>query len=199
MQDVGARIRDMRKARGMTLRQVSEACGIPASTLSNIESKDHAISLTNVLRIAEAFGVAPTVFLANDAARPPLKVPAGGGLIYDNQGLTVRQLTGGSDPSGLQVYLRAYQPGARQPWSEPHPGWEYIYVLSGQLDLLIEDEDPVRLSANDFFYFRSDRRHAVCSIDRSEVLLVCFGSGLLPHGQSARGGSEGRPSDPAAP
>ncbi len=180
MQEVGARIRQMRLSKGLTLRETSKLCGIPASTLSNIESKDHAISLTNLSKIAAAFGVAPSAFLNEGYSRAEEKVPPGHRLTYQYEGLKAELLTRQNDPTGLHVFLLTYDEGAQQPWADPHSGWEYVYILDGDAEMLVEGRDAVRLVTNDFFYFRSDRPHAVHALKRTQMLLVGFGVGFLP-------------------
>lgn len=180
MQEVGGRIRAMRLKKGLTLRQASKICGIPASTLSNIESKDHAISLSNLMRIARAFGVPPATFLSDEPPASEVKVSPGNRLTYQYPGLRAERLTRQADPTGLQVCLLRYEKGAQQPWADPHSGWEYVFVVKGEAEMLVEGRDPVRLRANDFFYFRSDCRHAVRAIEETEMVLVGFGVGFLP-------------------
>jgi transcriptional regulator with XRE-family HTH domain len=180
MQEVGARIREMRLAKGLTLRQASRLCGIPASTLSNIESKSHAISLRNLLRIASAFRVAPAAFLSEASTVTEERVPPGYRLTYQYEGLKAELLTRRSDPTGLQIFLLTYEKGARQPWADAHSGWEYVFVLDGEAEMLVEGQAPARLKPNDFFYFRSDRRHTVHAIEKTSMILVGFGAGFLP-------------------
>ena len=124
MREVGARIRQVRLAKGLTLRQASRLCGIPPSTLSNIESKDHAISVQNLMRIAAAFGLSPAALLSEPAAPTEEKVSPDHRMAYQYEGLKAELLTRRSDPTGLQVYLLTYDEGARQPWAESHSGWE---------------------------------------------------------------------------
>jgi len=180
MREVGARIREVRLAKGLTLRQASRLCGIPASTLSNIESKDHAISLKNLMRIASAFEVTPAAFLAEEVAFTEERVPPEGRLTYQYEGLKAERLTRHVDPSGLQVFLLTYDKGARPSWAEPHTGWEYVFVLEGRAEMLVEGEEPARLARGDFFYFRSDRRHVVHPLERTSMILIGFGVGFLP-------------------
>ena len=180
MQEVGARIRQMRLQKGLTLRQASKLCGIPASTLSNIESKSHAISLRNLGKIAAALGVAPAVFLNEGFALTEEKVPPGHRLTYQYEGLRAELLTRQNDPTGLHVFLLTYDEGAQQPWADPHSGWEYVYILDGEVEMLVEGREPVRLAKDDFFYFRSDRPHAVHALAKTQMLLVGFGVGFLP-------------------
>jgi len=183
MREVGERIRRMRLAKGLTLRQVSRLCGIPASTLSNIESKDHAISLKNLMRIASALGVAPAAFLAGGPAVTEEKVPPGHRLTYQHEGVTTELLTRHANETGLHVFLVTYEKGTQQPCAEPHPGWEYVFVLDGDAEMAVEGQQPVRLRKDDFFYFRADRRHTVHAIERTSMILVGVGVGLLPGGR----------------
>jgi len=180
MREAGARIRQMRLAKNLTLRQASKLCGIPASTLSNIESKDHAISLKNLMRIASAFGVAPAAFLSDGVTVTEEKVPPEGRLTYQYEGLKAERLTRHADPSGLQIFLLTYEKGARQPWADAHVGWEYVFVLEGEAEMLVEGQGPARLRPGDFFYFRSDRRHTVHALERTSMILIGFGVGFLP-------------------
>ena len=180
MQETGARIRRMRLAKGLTLRQVSRLCGIPPSTLSNIESKDHAISLKNLMRIASALGVVPAALLAGGPAVTEEKVPSGHRLTYQREGVTAERLTPQPNETGLHVFLLTYEKGTRRPWAEPHPGWVYLFILDGEAQMEVEGEEPVRLRRDDFFYFRADRPNIVHAIERTSVVLVGLGVGLPP-------------------
>lgn len=55
-----------------------------------------------------------------------------------------------------------------------HPGEEFLYVLSGSIDLCIEGEDPLPLAAGDSAYFDSGRRHVYLSTSSqdAEILTV---------------------------
>jgi transcriptional regulator with XRE-family HTH domain len=53
----GGRIRQLRKEKGMTLRELSKALGIPFTTLGNYEREDREPSLETFQTIADFFGV----------------------------------------------------------------------------------------------------------------------------------------------
>ncbi|MCW2922389.1 MAG: Helix-turn-helix domain [Thermoleophilia bacterium] len=57
--DVGARIRDQRKAAQLTLTAASSESGIERERIGRIESGDVEIRMTEFLRLANAFRVRP--------------------------------------------------------------------------------------------------------------------------------------------
>ena len=55
--EVGASIRKFRRELGMTQEQAAEAAGINVTYLSDVERGKRNISLINLARLAEAFGM----------------------------------------------------------------------------------------------------------------------------------------------
>ena len=54
---VGAKIRALRRIRGLSLQQMSQETGMSYSYLSGLENSKHSVSITNLQRIAKYFGV----------------------------------------------------------------------------------------------------------------------------------------------
>jgi len=57
-------LRDMRKAKGLTLVQVGAACGMSAGNLSRIERGDEGVTVKRIVRIAGALKESPESVLA---------------------------------------------------------------------------------------------------------------------------------------
>jgi transcriptional regulator with XRE-family HTH domain len=70
------RIRDIRKAKGMTLADLAAACDPPttAQTIGRLETGMRQLSLTWMNRIAAALGVDPASLMRAEAAPPALVV-----------------------------------------------------------------------------------------------------------------------------
>ncbi|MBU2588420.1 MAG: helix-turn-helix domain-containing protein, partial [Alphaproteobacteria bacterium] len=66
------RIRDLRKAKGMTLADLAAACHPPttAQTIGRLETGMRSLSLTWMNRIAAALGVDPASLMRADSADP---------------------------------------------------------------------------------------------------------------------------------
>lgn len=67
---VGQRVKQARKAAGLTQLAVAEAIGVTAASVSRWESGDRGLDATDLVRLADVLGVEPASFLPGHAAAP---------------------------------------------------------------------------------------------------------------------------------
>ncbi len=136
--EVGPRLRRIRKERGATLAGLSAATGISVSTLSRLESGHRKPSLELLLPIARAHQVP----LDELVGAPPVGDPRVRAKPIVRHGRTMLPLT--RQPGGLQAY-KVVEPPRTSPAPDPqtHEGYEWLYVLSGRLRLILGDHDVV--------------------------------------------------------
>jgi len=138
---VGPRLRSLRQERGATLAQLSKTTGVSVSTLSRLESGQRKPTLELLLQLAQAHRV-PLDELVD---APPTGDPRLHPRRFRRNGMTVMQLS--RRPGGLQAYKLVIP--ARWPAGESvrqvHEGYEWLYVLSGRLRLLLGEHDVVLL------------------------------------------------------
>jgi transcriptional regulator with XRE-family HTH domain len=155
---VGPRLRAMRIERGATLGQLSADTGISVSTLSRLESGQRKPTLELLLPLARAHQV-PLDELVD---APETGDPRIHQRPIQRNGLTMIPLT--RRPGGLQAYKIVYP--ARYPGGEleqqSHEGYEWLYVLSGRLRLLLGEHD-VTLSAGEVAEFDTRTPHAIAN------------------------------------
>lgn len=161
---VGMQVRDLRKARRMSLKQLGEACGLSIGLLSQIERGTSSPSIRSLHALSAALGVAPIWFF-NDGKLPPqnerttiVRRGAGRRLNLPTKRLVKELIT--PDLSGaLQMLIVNIEPGGST-GSETywHEGEECGYVLEGVLDLWVGD-DYFQLGKGDSFRFKSERPH----------------------------------------
>ncbi|MGW0564019.1 helix-turn-helix domain-containing protein [Streptomyces sp. NPDC003016] len=132
---VGARLRALRKERGATLTALSEATGISVSTLSRLESGGRKPSLELLLPIARAHQVP----LDELVGAPPVGDPRVRMKSIERDGQTYLPLT--RQPGGLQAYKVVYRQKRRDPEPRTHEGYEWLYVLSGRLRVVLGPHD----------------------------------------------------------
>jgi transcriptional regulator with XRE-family HTH domain len=137
---VGPRLRALRQRRRLTLTQLSEETGISVSTLSRLESGQRRPTLELLLRLARAHQVPLDELVgAPETGDPRVHLRPR----TATQGLTVVPLT--RRPGGIQAFKMVYAP--RTPAGEPelqtHEGYDWVYVLSGRLRLLLGEHDVV--------------------------------------------------------
>lgn len=144
--EVGPRLRRLRKDRGATLAGLSEATGISVSTLSRLESGLRRPSLELLLPIARAHRVP----LDELVGAPPVRDPRVRTEPIERHGRTYWPLT--RQPGGLQAF-KVLEPRRRtDPEPRTHEGYEWLYVLSGRLRLVLGEHDLV-LSAGEAVEF----------------------------------------------
>lgn len=73
---IGDELKQLRRARGLTLRQVAERSGVTESILSKTENGKRDPAVSTVERVAGALG-ARVVLLLNEANEPMAGVPQG--------------------------------------------------------------------------------------------------------------------------
>jgi transcriptional regulator with XRE-family HTH domain len=166
---VGARLRALRIERGATLAQLSASTGISVSTLSRLESGQRKPTLELLLPLARAHQVP----LDELVGAPPVGDPRVRSKPIVRHGRTMLPLT--RQPGGLQAYKVVQQPGSGEPEPRTHEGYEWLYVLSGRLRLLLGDHDVV-LGAGEAAEFDTRVPHWFGPTDEGPVeFLSLFG------------------------
>jgi transcriptional regulator with XRE-family HTH domain len=135
LEEVGSRLKRVRTRRGVTLTALAAATGISKSTLSRLETGQRKPSLELLLPIAHAHHVpldeligAPEV----DDPRIQLKPRA-------RNGRMVVPLT--RQAGGLHAWKVIIPPERNEPELRTHEGYEWLYVLSGRMRLILGDND----------------------------------------------------------
>ncbi|MFD8804168.1 helix-turn-helix domain-containing protein [Streptomyces sp. NPDC059597] len=134
---VGPRLRRIRKQRDVTLAALSERTGISVSTLSRLESGLRRPSLELLLPIAQAHQVP----LDELVGAPPVGDPRVRAKPLTRDGRTFLPLN--RRPGGLQAFKVLEPRRVREPDPRTHEGYEWMYVLSGRLRLVLGDHDVV--------------------------------------------------------
>ncbi|MFI8823398.1 helix-turn-helix domain-containing protein [Streptomyces sp. NPDC053431] len=137
LNEVGPRLRRIRRERGATLAELSTATGISVSTLSRLESGQRKPSLELLLLIARAHQVP----LDELVGAPPVGDPRVKARPIVRHGRTMYPLT--RQPGGLQAYKVVQEAGSEVPDPRVHEGYEWLYVLSGRLRLVLGEHDVV--------------------------------------------------------
>jgi transcriptional regulator with XRE-family HTH domain len=132
--EVGPRLRRLRVRRGVTLTALAAKTGISKSTLSRLESGQRKASLELLLPLAEAYHLpldelvgAPRVGDPRVRLRPQTR---NGRLVYP---LTQQS-------SGMAVWKVVIPPEPERKL-RTHTGYEWLYVLSGEMRLILGEHD----------------------------------------------------------
>ncbi|GLX02541.1 XRE family transcriptional regulator [Microtetraspora sp. NBRC 16547] len=134
---VGPRLRALRKERGITLTQLAEATEISASTLSRLESGERRPNLELLLPLARAYQVPLDELVGAPQVGDP-RVRLKPIKQWDSTIMPLTQHAGG--PQAFKMIIDATR---STPDPRTHEGYEWLYVLSGKLRLVLADHDIV--------------------------------------------------------
>ena len=186
LETVGPRLRALRQRQGTTLAELSASTGISVSTLSRLESGQRRPTLELLLPLARAHGVA----LDDLVDAPPAGDPRIHPRPFDRDGVTMVPLTRGG--GGLQAYKQVFPPRwpAEPPDQKVHEGYEWLYVLSGRVRLLLGRRDFV-LDAGEVVEFDTRVPHAFANpfAEPAEVLSLFGPQGERMHVRARPAGS----------
>ena len=133
---VGPRLRRVREQRGVTLTEVAHLTGISKSTLSRLENGQRRPSLELLLPLAQAYRVPIDDLVgAPEVGDPRIRLKP-----RRVNGRTVLPLT---HPGGVQALKIVIPASQSEPKPRTHEGFEWLYVLSGQMRLVMGDQDIV--------------------------------------------------------
>jgi transcriptional regulator with XRE-family HTH domain len=190
-------IRDVRVSQGLSLRALSARAGLPYSTLSKLENGKMTLTYDKLIRLAQALNVDIKDLLANAQERAaPVAVGrrsvtrAGEALDADSEkhvhhypavDLLGKMMT----PIIIDVQARSVD---ELGGLVRHGGEEYLYVLSGSMELHSDLYAPLPLGRGDSVYFDSGMAHGYVrtSSEPCTVLAVCAGQGIQQLAETAR-------------
>ncbi len=176
--NVGVRLRELREARGASMRALATKSGLSANALSMIERGHTSPSVSTLYKLADALEVPITEFFAPAAAKHNVllikadertRVPFANGVW---EGLGGERFTGRVEP-----FVLTLENGASSgQGSIVHTGHEFVFCLRGQLQYLVEDQ-LYELQPGDSLLFAAQLKHRWRNPGATvtNVLVVLFG------------------------
>lgn len=162
------RLRALREERGLSLEAAARAAGMAPSTLSRLETGKRRLAVDHLAPLARALGTSVDALLAHQ----PRADPRVRGRARTVNGMRVLPLSrpGASGPRAYHLTLP--ERGAPDPRS--HEGHEWLYVLSGQVRLILGDEDLV-LAPGEAAEFSTWTPHWMSGVGGPAEVLVLMG------------------------
>lgn len=193
-EEFGARLRALRRTTGMTMQQLADRAGLAVSTISKIETSRTSPTYDVLLKLAGGLGADFSTLLegaaprANPGAEGRLNVtraaerkahPAGA---YVYEPMATGLLDKLIDPTVAHVKARS-----REEFEAliSHPGEEFVYVVSGEVELITDIYAPIRLAAGDSVYYDARMGHAFISKSREDAVILNIVAGGSPRPRSA--------------
>lgn len=160
---VGLRIRALREAMGLSLRDLAERSGVSAPLLSQVERGETSPTLTSAAKIASGLELTLSQLLRIDEGQHVAVSRASGRRRYERGGHRFEELTPPMPGQRADISLHVLEPGATTggrsdpPMHEPGSR-ETAVVLAGML-VLVVDGTRYELHQGDSITFDADLPH----------------------------------------
>jgi transcriptional regulator with XRE-family HTH domain len=180
---IGERIKRLRLKKSMGLVELGRQTGLSASFLSQLETGRVVPTLRNLARVAMVFSKDLTYFFETDPQplfrihrrRDRVRLPQSGAdhpsYFFESLGFLVPDRH--MDPYYAQFLpLASETDRAEATRTHVHAGYEFLYVLDGQLEL-IQGENRATLEPGDAVYFDSGAPHSyLCASEKAASALI---------------------------
>lgn len=182
-QQLPALVRRLRQQIDVTLGELAARSGISPATLSKIENGRLSPGYDTLMKLADGLGVdvaalfdAPSTAEGSTGRRSITR--RGKGRVHETPQyryemfcaeLVHRQFT----PLLTTITARSVQEFGHL---TRHRGEEFLYVLSGEIELHTEQYEPARLRSGDGCYFDSRMGHACISVSKDDALVLWIAS-----------------------
>lgn len=184
---IGERIKRLRLKKSMGLVELGRQAGLSASFLSQLETGRVVPTLRNLARIAMVFSKDLSYFFETDPQplfrvhrrKERVRLPQSGAdhpsYYFESLGFLVPDRH--MDPYFAQFLpLGGESEQADAVRTHVHPGYEFLYVLEGRLELVVGDksgENRTTLEPGDAVYFDSGMPHSyLCAGDKPASALI---------------------------
>jgi len=184
--DVASSLRELREARGISMRTLATKSGLSANALSMIERGKTSPSVSTLYKLADALGVSITAFFGAETEKKQIVFLKSDERTRMSFTRGVFEALGGEQFSGrVEPFMLTLESGSSSgPHNMVHTGHEFVFCLRGQLEYYVEKQ-IFSLSAGDSLLFASKLQHRWKNSSRNVVsaLIVIsgFAEGEQPH------------------
>jgi transcriptional regulator with XRE-family HTH domain len=179
---LGLSLRAHRKARQLTLKDLSGHSGVALSTLSKMELGQISVSYEKLAAVARALSldVGQLLDARTPAPQPGAAQPvvvwseAGGAPAYSSGNYDYHALAAGFPGKRMTPMLGRILARSRGQFSDfiRHAGQEFVTVLSGRVRIEFETGDTVEVGRHESAYFDSGVGHIYLSLGRNDAQVL---------------------------
>jgi transcriptional regulator with XRE-family HTH domain len=159
---IGAKIRLLRQANGLSLQQLADRSGVSAASIHKIERSTMVPTITVLMKLARSLDRSVSYLVDEEDARTSPVVATRArhreSLFASREGVVMENLAGPATRFALSGAMVSVAAGCDSGKSAiAHPGEDLVYVLSGTLEFEIDDTYQIR--QGDTLHFPTDHPH----------------------------------------
>lgn len=164
----GARLRQLREMEHLSLEDLSSRLGMKPSYLARLEADEELPPVADIIRIARLLSVEPAVFMEEKFTSGKRRQA----IATRTEDYAYENLTPDEHDRRLMAFRVTISPkSAHRKVGYQHAGEEFIYVLSGRLQITVGGKKRT-LGPGESIHFDSGKRHHLTNPGAEPAVLV---------------------------
>jgi uncharacterized RmlC-like cupin family protein/DNA-binding XRE family transcriptional regulator len=176
---LGSQLKALRTQRGWTLERLAKVSKLSEPYLSRLESGNRQPSLAALITLSQVYNIPLRTLLEGDsqAMRPCKIIRCGSTATGVAKGMTYRAVSGGGALTALQAIQMTVPANRPEGLFYRHEGEEWLYVISGGLSLMFEDDDERHtLEPGDAAHFDARMPHRLAAATDTDAVVLLVAS-----------------------
>ncbi|WP_077319813.1 helix-turn-helix domain-containing protein [Virgibacillus proomii] len=172
--NLGVRIKQLRKQKNLTLKNISEKTGLSISFLSQLEHSKTSATLESFKKISDALEVHPSYFFNQPkSSRSVITRNIVDTLNATENRFIYKNLSGRMENPAFIPNLIILDPDANRGNNFSHKGQEFLYVLEGTLTIEVDHQLEV-LHPHDCVFLDSSKPHYWYNRTDKPIKFLCI-------------------------
>lgn len=178
---VGETIRRKREEAGLTVQELAEKTGFSSAILTQIENRMISPQLGAIVEIANALDLSVSAFFTDEEGKDFSIVRKEDRKIVSrvamkdgaSEDYTYESLGAGKKGRKMEPFIVHLKPlGDIKARLSIHKGEEFIYVLAGRVEVILDKYTDILLQGDSIYYNSSLPHHVHCADDEDAVILA---------------------------
>lgn len=173
MDGIGSKIRKARKSKKLTLNELSDLTGLSQGFLSQVERSKSSVTLQSLSKISDALQISRSYFF-DEIDENPKKDEINSFTTttnYHSTNFFYQSLIGDITNPAFEPMIAVLLSEEKKPSPSSHSGQEFVYVLSGELTLILENNEKI-LYEGDSFHIESNISHTWFNATKNVTKLI---------------------------
>lgn len=171
--DIGAKVKRLRLANGLTLEELANRSEVTKGFLSQLERDLTSPNVSTLDDILEALGTNLKDFF-NESEDEQIVFKEEDFFVNEQNDYMIKYIVPNAQKNAMEPILLELCKGQQSMAIDPHEGEEFGYVIQGKISLVIEDE-KYKVSKGETFYLKGHHKHYLINENESnaKVIWVC--------------------------
>lgn len=177
-QEIGQRIKELRKKKKITLKELGKKTDLSASFLSQVERGVSSMTITTLKKVADALDVPIGELVEMNMENSFVNYRSAQRLNLQRAYVSYLPLGGRFDGRKLEGLILTMKPNCHDQKMMRHAGEEFYYVLSGTATFYVDGKE-YEIAEGEVIHYPSTLPHRTVNKQEEELVMLCVSTPVI--------------------